>query len=288
RGADPPRWSDPCRGGRRRPRGLGARFFVRGASRPRRAPALGLSFERARRRRMGCGMRRATAVALLVALALTASGQGRGTHPARARALARLLAASGGDARVHLDPATGIARSVRAARGTALGLARAAGLAEQRGRAAEFFRDYGAVFGISNAAAQLEEVRAALDRDGGMHLGYRQRHRGLPVFAGELRAHFDAAGDLVAVNGRIVPVDPVDTLPTRGAEEAGRVALAAVADDAGGSGALAVASASLVVFREGVLRDRPGPTHLAWEVDVGDGGSVREVVYVDAHTGKLV
>src|SRR5262245_50428065 len=195
---------------------------------------------------MGRGMRRASAVALLVALALAAPAQGPGSHPARARALARLLAASGPDARVRLDPATGIARSVRVARGKALGLARAAGVAERRGRAAEFFRDYGALFGISDAATQLEEVRAASDRDGGTHLGYRQRHRGLPVFAGELRAHFDAAGNLVAVNGRIVPLDAVDTAPTRSAEEAGRVALATVEADADGSAALAVESASLV------------------------------------------
>ena len=32
----------------------------------------------------------------------------------------------------------------------------------------------------------------------------------------------------------------------------------------------------------------PGANHLAWEVEVGNGADVREFVYVDAHTGKVV
>src|SRR5262245_360639 len=236
------------------------------------------------------GLRRATAAALLVALGLAAPAYARDPQSAR-RARARLVAQSGGDARVSLDPATGVARFVAAAPGKHIGLARAtgraAGVPAKRGRAAEFFREYGALFGVSNAGAELEHTRVERDRAGGTRLVYRQRHRGLRVFAGELRVHFDAADELVAVNGRFVPVDPVDIAPARSAEEAGRSALATVAADAG-AGGLEAKQTSLVVFREGVLRGEPGTTHLAWEVEVADGGGVRELVYVDAHTGKLV
>jgi len=241
---------------------------------------------------MGRSTRRASAVALLLALALAAPVHGRGPHAARGRALARLLAVGGGDVRVRLDPASGLARFVAAAPGRRLGpapsAARAAGAPGARDRAGEFLREYGALFGISNARAQLAEERFERDRRGGTHLVYRQRYRGLPVVAGELRAHLDGAGELVAVNGRVVPVALVDTAPRRSADEAGRAALATVAADAAPAGALAVERTALVVFRAGAIEGAPGAAHLAWEVDVSDGGGVRERVYVDAQTGKLV
>ena len=31
-----------------------------------------------------------------------------------------------------------------------------------------------------------------------------------------------------------------------------------------------------------------GNDHLVWQVEVGNGGDVREFVFVDAHTGKVV
>ena len=41
-------------------------------------------------------------------------------------------------------------------------------------------------------------------------------------------------------------------------------------------------------IREGLAKGVPGPNHLAWQVEVGDGAGVREFVYVDAHTGKFI
>ena len=43
-----------------------------------------------------------------------------------------------------------------------------------------------------------------------------------------------------------------------------------------------------MIFREGLARGVPGPNHLAYEVEVGDGATVREFVYVDAHNGKVI
>src|SRR5262245_36679539 len=243
---------------------------------------------------------RTTAVALLFAAALAAPVHGRDPDAGRRRSLARLAEQGGADVRLRFDPASGLARSVAAAPGKRIGLARrgarASGVPANRAAAAAFLREYGALFGVANAPAELEEIRVARDPDGGTHLVYRQRHRGLPVFAGELLVHFDAADRLTGVNGRFVPVDLVDGVPTRSAEEAGRSALAIVAAEPGGAGALrveragalGVGRASLLVFREGPLRGMPGATHLAWELEVGDGGSTRELVFVDAHTGKLV
>ena len=46
---------------------------------------------------------------------------------------------------------------------------------------------------------------SSTDKLGATHITYAQQYRGLPVFGGMLKVHVDAAGDLTAVNGTIVP-----------------------------------------------------------------------------------
>ena len=49
-----------------------------------------------------------------------------------------------------------------------------------------------------------------------------------------------------------------------------------------------VQSTQLLVYRTGLARGEDGDNHLAWQVEVGNGADVREFVYVDAHSGKVV
>ena len=44
----------------------------------------------------------------------------------------------------------------------------------------------------------------------------------------------------------------------------------------------------MYVFRSGLAKGVPGENHLAWEVEITNGADVRELVYVNAHTGKIV
>ena len=231
-------------------------------------------------------------VVLSIAFAPLAQAQGRARRePIDPAGIARLVGDTGAQVSVH--EATGAARFVRTTPGRKLSLLkkaeRAASLDAKKDRSAEFFAAYGGVFGIVDPASELEEVRVAKDRQGGTHFAYRQLYRGLPVFAGELRSHFDASDELVAVNGTFVPEIGVDPNPKRTADEAGKTAVAKVEADLGQAGKLSVTGTTLlVVFREGLAKGVPGPNHLAWQVEVGDGASVREFVYVDAHSGKFI
>jgi Zn-dependent metalloprotease len=200
-------------------------------------------------------------------------------------ALARLAADSGGTARVSPHRATGTARFIRLQPGS---LPLSGASAEERAR--DFFQRHGGILGLRDARAELEPAGGGQDRFGFTHLGYRQVHRGVPVFAGTVRVHFDARGELTAVNGTFVPAIAVDIRPVWRAEEAAAVALAHVAGlrAAPPLAPLAVGGARLVVFRSGLARGTPGRDHLAHEVEVGNGRDVREFVYVDAHTGKVV
>ncbi len=204
------------------------------------------------------------------------------TEPLDSAGLDRLVADSGGSAKISVRQGTGAVQFVTFAPGT-LPLALPESAAPEA-RAAAFFQDYGSVFGIRSAAEELVLTENRVDRLGNRRLSYEQRYQGVPVFGGLLRAHFDAESRMTAVNGTFVPGISVDTgRPRRDAEAAGRVALGRV----GGSD-LEVLGTELYVFRAGLVRGIEGPSHLVWEVEAGNGRDVREFVYVDAHTGKVV
>ena len=117
-------------------------------------------------------------VVLSIALSPQAQAQGRvkaKREPIDPAGVARLVAENG--AQVSVSEATGAARFVKIAPGKKLGLqAQAArvGGGDVRSRAAEFFATHGSVFGITNVAADLKEIRAGKDRQGGTHITYQQ------------------------------------------------------------------------------------------------------------------
>jgi Zn-dependent metalloprotease len=233
-------------------------------------------------------------VVLLSVSLTTAQAQGNGRREALdPGSAARLVADSGGSAQVSVHGATGAAKFVRAAPGGRLGLqrsvvARAVSDDAKKNRSAEFLASYAGMFGITSVAGELGEARVAKDGQGRTHVTYKQFYRGVPVFAGELKAHFDAADELVAVNGTFVPGIALEASPTRSAEQAGKAAVAKVQADNAAAAGLAVSKATLLVYREGLAKGVAGANHLAWQIEVGNGADVREFVYIDAHSGKFI
>ena len=200
----------------------------------------------------------------------------------------RLVADSGGAARVSVDKATGAAKFVRLpVREGGLSTMRVDQRATLPEKAAAFFREYGSIFGISDLDAELKMEGTVPDKTGGAHVVYRQLYQGVPVFAGVLKAHFNSRKNLRVVNGTYVPRIELNPVPSRSAEEASSAAIANVAVDKP-SARLSARRTALYVFRAGLARGVPGPNHLVWEVEVGNGTDVREFVYVDAHSGKVV
>ena len=197
----------------------------------------------------------------------------------------RLVDASGGTARTSLHRATGVVRFLTVEPGS---LQLGGSTTEQR--AADFLERYGTLLGVSDPSSELVARQTRVDGYGGIHVSYEQMHRGVPVFAGLVRVHFDAAGRLTAVNGTFVPQIAVDARPTWGADAAAGRAL----DDVLGRlaappfPALGPPVTRLVVFRTGLLQQIEGRDHLVYEVEVGNAHDVREFIYVDAHTGKVV
>ncbi|MFO1467806.1 MAG: M4 family metallopeptidase [Steroidobacteraceae bacterium] len=201
------------------------------------------------------------------------------------------LQAEVGSASVSLDPATGAARFVRvkpAAAASTAGAAPASPLLRpsaqsMKDSATAFINRHGRALGLTSGAAELTLRGSTTDRLGHSHLTYSQEYAGLHVFGAMLKAHFDANGDLTVVNGTLIPDIAVSSAPSRSAREAEATAVRSV-----GGKKVSARNSRLLVFREGLAKGVPGPDHLAYEVEVGDGARVREFVYVDAHTGKII
>lgn len=214
-----------------------------------------------------------------------------------ADAIQALQQAAGGAASISLDRTTNEVRFVRFPRGAGLALA---SRATPETQATAFFREHGAAFGIRDANTELLLLQSRLDALGMKHLTFQQLYQGVEVFGGILHVHFDAGNRITAVNGVFVPNIALNTTPNLSAAAAANIAIADVAANPPGQDAetgrvidlssaeLRAANTKLYVYRDGLAQGVAGPNYLVYEVEVTNDSSVREFVYVNAHSGKIV
>jgi cysteine-rich repeat protein len=201
----------------------------------------------------------------------------------------RLAADSGGSAKISLHRATGAARFVRLEAGS-LRLPEAPS-SSPVDLAGAFFAQYGGIFGVRNAAAELSPGELLVDHQGFSSVIYRQLHKGLPVLGGELRVHFDRDGNLIAANGSFAPDVTVGVAPTVKRRAARDQAVRTVVSQqtVRSTGEIQAAADRLLVLHPGLYRGVPSGTHLVYEVEVANPGrTILEFVYVDAHDGRVV
>ncbi|MGH7357208.1 MAG: M4 family metallopeptidase [Candidatus Rokuibacteriota bacterium] len=206
------------------------------------------------------------------------------------RTISSLRESADGSVFVSMRKSTGVAGFVRVSRRGDLLPSSPARTPAAKSR--EWLSSFGGVFGIRDAS-QLVLTGRAMDAQGGTHLTYEQVVRGVPVFGAVLKVHLDAQGRLTAVNGVYVPDVTLGTSPTLTAAQAARRAIREVASDPPGdadvrAADLSAASTELLVYRTGLIRDVRGSNQLAYQVEVTNGASVRDFVYVHAHAGKIL
>ena len=208
----------------------------------------------------------------------------------------RMRGAASDDVRVTTERATGKVSFIRVAggRGDLLPSVAAGGSrADATDKAGAYLDEYARAFGA--AADDLVQTGVSSDRLGRV-VSYEQRYDGVRVFGTALRAHLDAEGDLTAVNGELVPVGDIDTHADLSADEAGERAVRIVraeppTDQEGASDVAGIEASSTepLVYRTGMVQGLPsGETELVYQVEVGNGSNVREMVFVNADTGKVV
>ncbi len=161
-------------------------------------------------------------------------------------------------------------------------------------KARAFVDRYGPLLGATDPS-QLKQVGHDTDRYG-TTVTYVQRYRGVPVFGAMVRAHLDRSGDLTAVNGTAVPSINVSVTPTLSAARAGRMAVNAVrtappTNDKGRAGStegIKAVTTKLVVYRTGLFNGQSGDTQLAYAVEVGNRANIRDMLFLNAGSGKLL
>ncbi len=201
----------------------------------------------------------------------------------------RLKSDAEGAVRLATEPATGKIGFARAARGgDLLPDVRSTGRAGAVEKATAYLDRHARAFGAT--ADQLREV-STQETARGWAVRFDQTYRGLPVFGAQLVASVDDEGDLTAVSGYVAPDLRVGTEPRISAAEAGRRAVALVRADPPGEASrglarLRVTDNTLSIYRMGSVKGETGPARLVHVVEVGDGTTVREKVFVDALTGK--
>ncbi|MCG6861240.1 MAG: M4 family metallopeptidase, partial [Chromatiaceae bacterium] len=231
---------------------------------------------------------------LVCALAAIPSTQAANSQ-ARPDATANLLRDTDGTARISLHPATGVARFVRLSPNAVP--TRLSTAPDPLSATNLFLQTYGAVFGIRNPSEELDLIKSSVDIFGMRQLKYRQVYRAIPVFGAQLRVHFNRDGMLTAINGSFIPDLGLNPEPVWSAAEAADIAVSRVLEQkqlpqklwVQPALQLAATDTQLMVFRAGLARGIPGTNHLVYEVEVvNPERSIRELVYVDAHTGKVV
>ncbi|MDR7255211.1 Zn-dependent metalloprotease [Nocardioides sp. BE266] len=208
--------------------------------------------------------------------------------------VSRLREAASGTVDLRSNPATGRVGFARA-EGTNADLMPGVAAEGRQGaiaKASAYLDEFAPAFGARAAELKQTEVYAGKS---GWSITFAQSYKGVPVFAGELKAHVDTDGDLTAVNGFVAPGLSLDVTPRISQADASAKALEAVKarpagyEDGGPSGFkknLEVRKAELVVYRTGSPRGIDGDSKLAWAVEVWNKKTVRETLILDAATGK--
>lgn len=200
----------------------------------------------------------------------------------------RLIKDTDGHAKISWNHATGVASFIRLPGDAALFNT---GARSAEAQASAFFRDYGSAFGITDAGIELNLVNARTDDLELTHLTYQQVFKGVEVYAGVLKVHLDVQNRITAVNGTFIPDLTLNTTPTWQADAAANVALTILGQNKLISISTDVNAdqSQLYIFRAGLGQGIPGRNHLVYEIEVTNPtGSIREFVYIDAHTGKVV
>ncbi len=213
--------------------------------------------------------------------------------PAGESLVQRMKGEATGNVKVTADRATGKVGFVRALGGTGDLLPRLDGDSARAAttKARAFLDDYAAAFGAT--PAQLEQSGVNADRYG-WTVDYTQRYRGVEVFGSRLRAHVDQQGDLTSVNGYAAPGLDLSVTPRLTAAQAATRAVAivraksATPDASVSTAGLEVAGNELMVYRMGSTRGEAGEAVLVYVLEVTNASTVRDMVFLDARSGKIV
>ncbi len=153
-----------------------------------------------------------------------------------------------------------------------------------------FMNQYGGVFGEKDDKLRFEFIENKKDDYGFSHVKLKPKYSGVEIFGSELRFHFNPDNKLTAINGFSISDININPFPNLSEGEAAATALTLMEEQTGGNykAALFANKTNLFIFKDNLIRNQEGRVYLVYEVEVRNDADVREFLYIDAHTGKLV
>ena len=157
-------------------------------------------------------------------------------------------------------------------------------------KANTFLSQNKAMYAIADINESLKDGIIKTDNYGLKHYTVKQTYQGVPVFDSELRFHFDKNENLTSINGNIISDIEVNPVPRLSKAESATIALNLIKKQSlNYSGQpLKTITNELYVFPKGLIQGNVTSKHLVYRLEVRNDADVREYLFIDAHTGKLV
>ncbi len=158
-------------------------------------------------------------------------------------------------------------------------------------KALTFLSDNNGLFN-SKRLSDSHQVKESLKDNYGMdHVLLQQYYKGVPVFDGILKFHFNKNTELTSFNGNFISIEKLNPIPTITNEQAEQTALKIIEKmnaEQNSTNSLVTNQSNLFVFQKGLAQGYKGQVHLVYEVEVKNNSNIREFLYIDAHTKELV
>lgn len=189
-------------------------------------------------------------------------------------------------AQITINPSNGIVEFIKFPAQQALALK---GNTLQQ-KAFSFLETYANLYAIENPELQFASQEIKTDNYGFKQLILKQMHEGVPVYDGQLRFHFNKNLALTAINGAVIPNIKTNAVSVLNSGEAEQIAFQLIDNQQinYSKQALEIYETKIYVFAKGLAQGYVSDTHLVYEVEIRNNADVREFLYIDAHTGKLV
>ncbi|PQB06169.1 bacillolysin [Polaribacter filamentus] len=153
-----------------------------------------------------------------------------------------------------------------------------------------FLNTYKSIYTITDVDASLKDAEISTDVYGLQHFVLKQYYKGVPVFDAELKFHFNKNEDLNSINGNIISNININHIPSINKNNAGNIALRLLkSQNLNKSGAaLKIISNELYLFPKGLAQGYVTTKHLAYRIEIRNDLDVREFLFIDGHSGKLI
>jgi Zn-dependent metalloprotease len=224
------------------------------------------------------------------------TGKGFGLSAANKNLLSQLQSATANKATIACHEYTGKVRFLGTEPGAPV--ARSASLAANASPEAasrSFLGEYGALFGLTDQARELNVMREMTDSKAGSFVRYQQVYQGIPVIAGEIIVQVDQKQQVVSAGGELVPDLNLNITPQLGPDEARSQAFAVVAKDYKiDPASLTATTPELWIYDPRLLAGYSlGSGQLVWRMVVESNGTAssaepfQEFVLINAATGAI-